>query len=133
MCIRDSLESGLGDGALAQQDDSFHNVIVVEDGSIFFADGFTELSEADFRRLDHAAEIANPHWSSILHFDDRGGDVISSLHQANGADIQGLLAAFDESAAGVNVVGQQRILHLRERQTVRYQLARVELLSLIHI
>ena len=76
--------------------------------------GFAELAEANLWRLKHRSQIADTHGCSVLHFDDGSGDVVSGLHEADGADVQGLLAALDESAAGVDVVGDQRAFDLRE-------------------
>ena len=72
-------------------------------------------------------EIAHADRRAVLHFDDGGGDVVGGLHEADGANIQGLLAALDESAAGVDVVGDQRLLNLRQSQAVGNQLAGIEL------
>ena len=120
-------EGGFGDGALAEQDDAFDHVVIVEDGAVFFADGLAQLAEANFGRLHDIAEIADADGSSVLHFDDGGGDVVGGLHEADSADVQGLLAALDESAAGVDVVGDQRVLDLRQRQAVGDQFAGIEL------
>ena len=121
------VERGFGDGALAEQDDAFDDVVVVEDGAVFLADGFAELSEADFGSLHYVAQIADADWSSVLYFHDGGGDVVGGLHEADGADVQGLLAALDESAAGVDVVRDQRVLDLRQRQAVGDELSGIEL------
>ena len=49
-------------------------------------------------------------------FDHGGGDVVGGLHQADGAHIQRLLAALDESTAGVGVVVGERLLDLAQRK-----------------
>jgi hypothetical protein len=49
------------------------------------------------------------------------------LHEADGADIQSLLATLDESAASVDVVGDQRLLDLRQGQSVGNEFCGIEL------
>src|SRR5579864_8954523 len=101
----EGVQRGLRNRPFAQQDDSLDHVIVVEDGSIFPVDSFSKLSEAYLRGLNDIPEITDPHRSSVLYFDDGGRDVVGGLHQADGADIQCLFAALNETAASVDVVG----------------------------
>ena len=83
----EGVESGLGNGTLAEQDDAFDDVVVVEDGAVFFADGFAELPEADLGGLHDIAQIANADGRAVLYFHDGGGNVVGGLHEADGPDI----------------------------------------------
>ena len=75
--------------------------------------GSSELTEPDLRRLHDVAEIAYADRCAVLHFDHGGADVVGSLHQADGAHVQRLLAALDEPTARVDVVVDERLLDLR--------------------
>ena len=61
------VESGIGLRALAQQDDAFDHIVIVDDGAIFMADGFAELAQTNFGRLHDHAKIAHPDRRSVLH------------------------------------------------------------------
>ncbi len=113
--------------ALAQQHNPFHHIAVIDDRPIFLVNGFSQLSKADFRCLDHSAQVAHPHRRSVLHLHHGRGNVVRALHQSHGAHVQCLFAAFDKSAARVDVVRRQRLLHLRQRQPVGHQFPRVHL------
>src|SRR5579862_9900661 len=120
-------ERGFCDGSLAQEDNTFVYVIVIDDAAIGIAEGLAELPEAHLWSLHDVAKIADADRRAILHLDDGGGDVVGRLHESDSADVESLLAALDESAAGVDVVGDQRLLNLRQRETVRDDLAGIEL------
>src|ERR1700738_3503686 len=109
------VESSVGFGSFAKQDNAFDHVFVVDDGAIFATDGFSELPQTNLGRLHDDGDVAYAHGRPIHALDDRGGDVVGGLHQAHGAHIKRLLAAFDESAAGVSVVIGKRLLDLGKR------------------
>ena len=68
-----------------------------------------QLPQPDFRRLHHLPQIPHPHRSAVLHFDHCGADIVGSLHQSHGADVQRLLATFDKSSACIGVVRGERL------------------------
>src|SRR5580698_229740 len=90
------IERGIGLCTFAQKDDTLNHVVVIDDVSVLIANGFAELTQAYFWRLHDDRKIAYPDGGAVLHFYDRGRDVIRSLHQANRAHIQCLLAALNE-------------------------------------
>ena len=65
---------------------------------------FPSCPSRTFGACTTIAEIAHANRSAVLHFDNGGGNVVGRLHQSHRTNIQRLLAAFDESAAGVSVV-----------------------------
>ena len=86
------IQRRVGFGALAQQDDAFDHVVIVDDCSIFMADGFAQLSQPDFGRLHDDAQIAHSHRRAVYDFDDGGADVVRVGHQSDRAHVQRLLA-----------------------------------------
>ena len=90
-------------------------------------DRFADLSQADFRPLRNYGDVAHTHRGAILRFQDGGADVVGAGHQADGANIDFLAALLDKAAAGIGVVGRQRLLHLSNRQPIVHQLVRVHL------
>ncbi len=57
-------------------------------------------------------DVAHPHRGSVLCLEHGRANVVGVLHQPDDANVVGLLALFDEAAAGIDVVGRQRLLHL---------------------
>ena len=90
-------------------------------------DRFSDLAQPDLWSLRNHRDIPYTHRSSVLSFQDRGADVVRISHQANGANVVRLLAAFNEAAACIHVVGGERLLYLRDAQTVGDQLVRIHL------
>ena len=121
------VERGVGFGAFAQQDDAFDHVLVIDDGAVFAADGFSQLPQTNLGRLHDNGDVADADGRSIHALDDGGGDVVGGLHEADGAHVERLLATLDESAAGVGVVVGERQFDLGKRQSVRNQLAGIDL------
>src|ERR1700686_2166655 len=121
------VEGGVGFGSFAKQDDAFDHVLVVDDSAIFAADCFSELPQTNLGRLHDDGDVPDADGRSIHALDDGGGDVVGRLHQADGAHVELLLAAFDESAARVSVVVSERLLDLGKRQSVRNQFAGIDL------
>ncbi len=109
---------GVGFGAFAQQDDAFDHVLVINDCAVFLADGFAQLAETNLGCLYDDGEIADADGCSIHALNDRGGNIVGGLHQADGTHIERLLAALDESATGVGIVVSERLLDLSQRQSV---------------
>ena len=121
------IEGGVGLGALAEQDDAFDHIFIVDHGAVFAANGLPELSETNLGRLHDDGDVADADGRSIHALDDGGGNVVGGLHEADGAHVERLLAAFDESAAGVGVVIGERLLDLGQRQSVGDQFAGIDL------
>src|SRR5215472_4632480 len=105
--------------AFAKEDYAFDHVVVVDDGAIFAANSFSELTEADLGRLHDFAKIADADWGPINDFDEGGFEIGSGGHQTHGANVESLLAALNEASASVRVVVGEGLLHLAERQAVR--------------
>src|SRR5262249_36409147 len=123
----EGLQSGLGDGALPEQDDAFDDIVIVDDGSVFFANRFAQLSQSNSGRLHDVVQIADSDWRTVLYFHYGGADILRCLHQADSPDVYGLLSELDEPAAGIDVVRDQRLLDLRQGQSVGNQFCGIEL------
>ncbi len=110
----------VGDGAFAQQHDAFDDVVVVDDG-------------AESPWIWSCAETGRGGpWAPARPRRGRGrgpacrSDTLTTvapmssvrLHQADGADVERLLAALDEAAAGIDVVRGNGLLDLADAQTV---------------
>src|SRR5260370_16622200 len=121
------VERGVGFGSFAKEDDGFDHIVVVDDSGVFAADGFSELPQTNLGRLHDDGDVANANRRPVHTLDDGGGDVVGGLHEADGAHVERLLAAFDESTASVGVVVGERLLDLGERQSVGNQLAGIDL------
>ena len=124
--VVDGFQSGIGIGALAQQDDAFHHVGVIEHRAVGAVDRLADLSQADLRPLRHAADVFDADRCAVLRFDYGLGDIVDRPHQADGADVDLLQSRLHKAAAGVDVVIGQLLLHLPDAQAVIHQLVGIE-------
>src|SRR5260370_1087043 len=85
------------------------------------------MPETNLGALYANGDVPDAHGRPIHALDDGGGNVAGGLHEADGAHVERLLAAFDESTASVGVVVGERLLDLGERQSVGNQLAGIDL------
>src|SRR6185312_4873514 len=100
----DAVQGAIRLGALAQKDDSFHFVRLVEDLAWAGVRPFTDLPEPDSRTLGNIREVPDADGRAIHRFQDRLPDVGNAAHQPDFTHIYLLGAHFDEAAAGVDVV-----------------------------
>jgi len=98
------VQRGIGLRALAQQHDAFHHIVIIDDGAIFAPNCLSQLTQTNSRGLHNDAQIAHSDWSAVLHPHNCGSNIVSGLHQADGAHIECLLAALDKATAGIDVV-----------------------------
>jgi hypothetical protein len=122
----EGFERGVGFGAFAKENDAFDHIVVVDDGAVFPADGFSELTEADLGGLHDFAKIADADRSPIDDFDEGRFEIGSGGHQADGANVESLLAPLNEASASVRVVVGECLLHLAERQAIGDEFAGIE-------
>jgi len=102
------LERGIRLGTFAQQDDPLDHVIVVEHGAVFFTMAFPSWPRRTLGACTTVATSARePEFRSAPSLRwRRYHRWLPSIPPA--ADVQGLLSAFDETAARIGVVGRQR-------------------------
>ncbi len=111
-------ERRIGIGAFPQQHDAFNDVIGIDDPSLVVMDRLPDPAQTNLWSLDDRGDISNVQRRAILRLEQGRGDVGSVRHESDGADIDCLLPALDETPAGVDVVRGQRLLHLADAQTV---------------
>ena len=121
------LKRRFGVGAFPHRHDSLHDVIVVDDLSIFAANRTGELAEPDFGTLRNHGNIFNADRRSGLGQDDRVFDIVDVSDQADFTDIDLLQSAFDKAATGVRVVISKLLLDLGEAEAVSDELIRINL------
>src|SRR6266404_1569007 len=119
-------QSGVRVCALAQQNDAFDNVIVVDDPAVRAVNRVPDFAQTDFWSLRHLRNIANPQWCAALRLDDGLFYIVDTAKQPDGPHIDLLHTGFDETAAGIHIVVGQLLLHLRQIQTIRNQLVRID-------
>ncbi len=118
-------QDGVRFRALADLHDAFHHVVVIDDLAVFAVDGLAQLSQPDLGPLGDYRHVAHAHRGPVLRLENRGSDVFHVAHQSHRAHVERLLSLLDEAAAGVHVVGGQRLLHLADAEAVGHQLVRV--------
>jgi len=86
-----------------------------------------DQTETDLGTLGDHRHVVDPDWRAILRLQHCRLMSGTSFIRPNRANVESLLAVLDETAAGVHVVIGQRLLHLRQAQSVADQLIRVDL------
>ena len=87
---------------------------------------FAKLAETNFGSLRHIAKIADADGRAVLHLNHGLANVRCVLHQSKDADVEHLLAVFEEVTAGVDVVRGKRLFHLGDREAVGDQLVGID-------
>ncbi len=121
------MQHAFGLSAFAHLHNAFHYVVIVDDGSIIVTNGLAQLAQANLGTLGHDRDVAHPHRRSVLYLQHGRANVVGGLHQPHGANVVGLLAFLDEASAAVDVIGNERLLHLRHRNPVGHQLVGIDL------
>ena len=101
-----------GVGSFAQQHDALNHVIVIYNFAVLARQRFAEFSQPDFCALRNLGDIANADGRAILRLQHGGAHVVNRLHQAHNANVEGLLASFNEASSGVHIIRRQSLLHL---------------------
>ena len=114
-------QSFVGVGALAQQDNPFDHVVVVDDLSISAMDGRADLSQPNFGALSYGGDVFHMQHRSVLGGDGGVFDVGHAAVEADDAHINLLQSRFDEAAPGVGVVVCKLLFDLPDTQPVRHQ------------
>src|SRR5262249_23398037 len=79
-------------GALPQEHDPSHDVVVVEDVSVGAVDRLTELAESNLCTLFDGCNIAHTERGAVFGGEDGSPDVVDRCHLTHGADIDQLEA-----------------------------------------
>ena len=122
----DGVQGGIRIGALAQQDDPFHHVVVIENRPVWPVGRPPDVPEPDLRPLRHRSDVLDPERSTILRFHHDALDAMHVADQPQRANVDLLQTGFHETPAGVNVVLGQLLLHLADAQVVSHQFVRVD-------
>jgi len=97
-------ESFVGIGAFAEEDNTFDDVVVINDGAIRFVNCLPYLSQANARALRDGCDIFHAEDRAVFSRDGGLFDVRDIGEEADDADVDLLEAGFDETAAGVGIV-----------------------------
>ena len=114
----DGLERRLRFRALAQEHDAFHHVVVVENPAVGSMDSPADLAEPDFGALDYSTDVGDAQRRSVLSLNYGLADIVDGAEKSQGAHVDLLQAGLDKTAAGIDVIVGQRLLHLAEIQTI---------------
>ena len=123
--------------AFLQQDDAFDDVAVVDEFAVSMLPGLirsrcawlaglADLAEADLGPLDDGGDVADAEGGAVRGLEDGLRDVVDVAEEADLADVDLLLALLDEAAAGVDVVGGELLLDLRDGEAVGDELFGVD-------
>src|SRR5207244_340834 len=96
-------ESRLRFGAFTQQNNALHHVVIIHRVTVLIYDGLAEPAKPDFWSLRHDTKIANANRRPILRFENCVAGILSSVHQADGANIESLRTVLDKTAAGIDI------------------------------
>ena len=113
-----ALENARGIFAAQQQHGALDDVVLV-----VLADDAVALLVAQLQ----LAEIAHQDRRAVVLGDDDIAEVVERLHEADAADHVAELAAIENAAAGIGVVGVDRVGDVLERQIEAHELLRIEL------
>src|SRR5580704_3792076 len=122
----DSRERVIRIRAFAQEHDTRDHVVVVDDFPVFAMNRASKLAESNFRALGHDGNILDSERRAILGSEDGVFDITDGSDQSNFADIDLLLAGFDETAARIYIVVGELLLHLGDAETVGNQLRGIQ-------
>ncbi len=121
--VFDPLQHVLGLFAGAHQHHAFHGVVAIH---------VAEFAEARRDADLHAADVLHQYRRAVADREHGVADVIQRFDAAQAAHVGELAALRVEAAAGIAVVGRQRGLHLRDRQSRRGDLGRIEQHLVLH-
>ena len=72
----DGVQGLVGVGALAQQHDAFHHVVVIDDLAVVAVDRLADLAQPDLRPLRHRGDVPHADGRAVLRLQHRGFDVV---------------------------------------------------------
>ena len=119
----DALEDVLRLLAGEHEDDAFDPVVIVLE---------TEFAQARRVADGDLADVADAHRHAVVVSHDDVADVFGLGHQPESAHVEELRALRIKTAAGVGVVGGQRIQHLRQGNVVAVKLGGIEQHLVLH-
>ena len=119
----DALQNVLRLLAAQHENDAFDRVV------IFLEAEFTQTRRVADR---HIADVADPNRNAVVAADHDVADVVGIAHQADAAHVVELAALRIESAAGVGVIGGQRVHDLRNREVVAVNAGGIEQHLVLH-
>jgi hypothetical protein len=105
----DSLQGGVGIGALSQRDDAGYNIVVVDQPAIFPANGSGELAEPDFRALRNSGNIPDMKRRPVLGQNDSVFDIgyidpIVAPSRVNRSNVSAVEDAAQKITAGTSPI-----------------------------
>src|SRR5580698_5010082 len=112
-------------GAFAHQDTALDHVRFVDDAPVLHMVGTRHMAQSNFGALHNVTDVLDPKSRSGLGFQDSLVDVVGTGEESERADIHLLQTDFYETAAGIDVVIGDLLLHLANTQSVGDKLARI--------
>src|ERR1700730_14858930 len=91
-------------GALAQEDDSLHNIVAVQYGSVHAPNGFADMPQTNLRALRNDSNVFRANRSSVLRLDQCLFDVAYVRKQPQSAHIDLLQPGLEETSASVGII-----------------------------
>lgn len=89
-------------------------------------DRLADLAQPDLRALHHRGYILHADGRAVHRLNQRVPNIVHTGKQSDRANIDLLLSLLNKTAARVDVVCNQLLLNLRNRQSVRHQLLGIE-------
>src|SRR5580692_893183 len=121
----DALQSRVCHSAFAQEHDAGHDIVVIDDLSVFPVNRLSGLAESNLGTLRHDRNILHPQRRAIFCQDDCLRDVLGAVDQSDGAHVDLLQPLFYEASSCIGVIGGELLLDLRQAQAVGDQLVRI--------
>src|ERR1700733_15316745 len=120
------VERGLLLGAFAHQHTTLNDVGLVDDAAVFHVIGSRHVTQPDFGALADFSDIFHSQRGPGLGFQHSLLDVLHAAKEPESTNIHLLHSDFNETAAGIDIVVGELLLHLADAQSIGNQLVRID-------